>query len=181
MAKSYYNLLASPLGQLTVCSDEESITELHISGDRFFSKAPQHWHYNPEEPLLLQAKQQLDAYFSGELQHFSLPLRVNGTPFQKLVWQGLQRIPFGSTVSYLELAQMIGKPSAVRAVANAVGKNPLAIILPCHRVIAHNGTIGGFGAGLPAKRLLLKNEGVLWSNEQILDQPNQRDQTKAAM
>ncbi len=101
---------------------------------------------------------QFDEYFAGERQEFDLPFFATGTPFQLMVWEELLRIPYGKTMSYGEMAELIGKPHAARAVGNALGANPISIIIPCHRVIASGGTLGGFAGGLPLKRYLLALE-----------------------
>ena len=105
--------------------------------------------------------QQLADYFARRRQHFDLPLAPVGTPFQRAVWAELARVPYGQTLSYLQLAQRLGKPAAVRAVAQALGRNPIAIILPCHRIVSSGGGLGGFSAGLETKRRLLQLEGAL--------------------
>lgn len=111
-------------------------------------------------PIILEAKRQLLAYFSGELQVFTVSCRYpTGTPFQIKVWDALQRIPYGQTVTYGQLAEAIGMPKASRAVGGAVGRNPLLILVPCHRVVAKNG-LGGFREGLEAKKLLLDIEHI---------------------
>ncbi|MEC7838662.1 MAG: methylated-DNA--[protein]-cysteine S-methyltransferase [Chlamydiota bacterium] len=102
---------------------------------------------------------EIDAYFSGKLQQFKTPIHMFGTPFQQKVWKALMQIPFGETKSYKELAEAIEKPTAFRAVAQANGKNQLAIIIPCHRVINSNGNLGGYGGGLSNKKSLLIHEG----------------------
>lgn len=104
------------------------------------------------------ARSQLDGYFSGLRQHFSVPLYMAGTPFQKMVWEALLEVPYGHTESYLQLAQRIRHPGAVRAVAAANAANPLAILVPCHRIIAKNGALTGYSGGTEAKRLLLSLE-----------------------
>jgi methylated-DNA-[protein]-cysteine S-methyltransferase len=108
--------------------------------------------------VLGEATRQLDAYFSKRLRRFDLPLAPHGTPFQLEVWQALQRIPYGDTWSYADLARRIGRPDAVRAVGAANGRNPIPIVIPCHRVIGSNGQLVGFGGGLPLKRWLLDLE-----------------------
>ena len=112
--------------------------------------------------LLKQAAAQLSAYFSGQRRTFDLPLNTaTGTPFQQAVWQALLAIPFGSTCSYGQLASRVGKPSAVRAVGAAVGRNPLSLIVPCHRVVGSNGSLTGYAGGLHRKTALLQLEGVI--------------------
>lgn len=114
---------------------------------------------NPVEKILAEAAQQLEEYFSGKRQQFELNIDFAGTAFQKKVWQALSKIPFGQTVSYRDIAKRIKNPKAVRAVGSANGQNPFCIVIPCHRVIAANGTLGGYSGGLAIKRKLLKLEG----------------------
>lgn len=115
----------------------------------------------PAEALLIETLQQLTAYFKDERQAFDLPLDISlGTEFQQRVWQQLQKIPHGETISYTTLAQRVGNPKGFRAVANANGKNPFSIIIPCHRVIASDGKLGGYTGGLDKKTYLLALEGV---------------------
>jgi len=111
-----------------------------------------------ESPLIKKAAAQLDEYFSGKRKVFDLPLKLNGTDFQVAVWKALQKIPFGETRSYGEIARAIGKPKAVRAVGMANNRNPIVIIVPCHRVIGHDGSLTGYGGGLELKRQLLELE-----------------------
>ena len=112
-------------------------------------------------PVIEQARQELDEYFRGERRVFSVPLLFAGTDFQKRVWQALTEIPYGTTISYSELAERLGMPSAVRAVANANGANAISLFAPCHRVIGSNGKLTGYAGGLEAKRYLLRREGTV--------------------
>jgi O-6-methylguanine DNA methyltransferase len=143
-------VFSSPLGPITICSNKESIVSLVFDdlGNR------------DNTNLLLEAKKQLCAYFAGKLNTFQLPLHFSGTTFQTQVWAALQTIPYGTTISYRKLSEMVGSPHAFRAVGNANGKNPLPILIPCHRVIAHNGSLGGYSGGLDRKRFLLSLEGT---------------------
>jgi methylated-DNA-[protein]-cysteine S-methyltransferase len=109
----------------------------------------------PDHPVLVETERQLRAYFAGRLQRFNLPLDFKGTEFQKSVWQALLTIPFGETRSYREIARQIGRPTAVRAVGAANGRNPISIVAPCHRVIGSNGDLTGYAGGLAAKQHLL--------------------------
>ncbi len=111
--------------------------------------------------ILAETTKQLEAYLSGQRKSFSLPLVITGTKFQREVWQELNKIPFGKTCSYKDIAKNINNPKAVRAVGTANGKNPFSIIVPCHRVISADGTLGGYANGLEAKRKLLKLEGSI--------------------
>lgn len=112
-----------------------------------------------QQAVLTRAAQQLQAWFAGQRRDFDLPLAVQGTDFQRQVWAGLLALPFGVTLSYGELARQLGRPQAVRALAQAVGRNPISIIIPCHRVIGSNTALTGFGGGLARKRALLLHEG----------------------
>ena len=114
-----------------------------------------------ETPLLQETRTQLNQYFEGERQTFTLPLRLVGTSFQQEVWEVLRTIPYGKCCSYAAIAQQIGRPKAVRAVANAIGANPLSLFIPCHRVIGTSGDLTGYAGGLAAKRWLLAHEGAL--------------------
>lgn len=109
-------------------------------------------------PLLDEVRKQLDAYFAGSLRLFDVPLRLCGTQFQQSVWRALGEIPYACTVTYADVARAIGRPASVRAVATAIGANPLSIIVPCHRVIGTDGAMHGYAGGLPAKRFLLTLE-----------------------
>ena len=112
-------------------------------------------------PIATEALRQLRAYFAGQLRRFELPLDLRGTDFQLRVWRELERIPYGETRSYLEIAEAIGAPRAVRAVGAANGANPIPIVVPCHRVIGASGKLVGYGGGLPLKKRLLQLEGAL--------------------
>jgi methylated-DNA-[protein]-cysteine S-methyltransferase len=114
-----------------------------------------------ETPLIKKASAQINEYLNGKRKKFSLPLAMHGTPFQMDVWRALQTIPYGETRSYKEIAELVKRPKAVRAVGMANHRNPISIIVPCHRVIGHNGSLTGYGGGLPLKKYLLELESVL--------------------
>jgi methylated-DNA-[protein]-cysteine S-methyltransferase len=155
-----HSLYSSPIGDLLLTSDGEALTGLHMC-QRRGKPAPEPEPSCRRDDAAFQAvREQLDAYFGGELRDFEIPLRMPGTPFQRLVWAGLRAIPYGSTVSYAELARRIGRAGASRAVGSANGRNPIAIVVPCHRVIAADGTLGGYGGGLDRKEWLLELEGA---------------------
>lgn len=126
--------------------------------DRRIQKGLDALYIEQDNALLQQARKALDAYFSGKRETFDLPLLPVGTPFQTEVWEALQNIPYGTTATYAELAKAIGRPKAIRAVANAVGANPLAIIIPCHRIIGSDGTLTGYAGGVELKQKLLDIE-----------------------
>ncbi len=152
----------TPIGLLLVESNGSAITHIDLPGKktRAGAEAPPSASESETGEVLDRAVAQLQEYFAGERTEFDLPLELEGTPFQKDVWLALAEIPYGKTVSYAELADMVGRPSAFRAVGQANGANPIPIVLPCHRVIASGGGIGGYGGGLDMKRRLLALEGV---------------------
>ena len=164
-------LLGSYEGRLCLC---DWTTEKHH--DRVVGRLRKYLHADYEEAaseLLAETVRQLDEYFARERKEFTLPLLFVGTDFQKKVWNKLLEIPYGKTVSYCELARMIGMPTAVRAVANANGANAISIIAPCHRVIGSDHSLTGYGGGLAAKRLLLDLETTHHHN--LFDEQAQRD------
>ena len=154
--KTYYTLVDSPLGPILLVGDGIHLTELNFQAGQRPTEIGADW--QQDDAPFAGAIAQLRAYFSGELQMFDLPLQPKGTLFQQQVWQQLQAIPYGQTVAYGELAQRLGKPTAARAVGGANGANPIPLIIPCHRVIGSNGSLTGYGAGLPIKEALLAHE-----------------------
>ncbi len=146
----------TPIGRLLLLADEAGLTEIRFARDEGHDIEAG---WAEGGALVREAARQLDAYFAGTLREFDLPLAAQGTDFMKHVWSELVRIPFGQTLSYGELAQRIGNPNASRAVGLANGKNPLPIVVPCHRVIGANGELTGFAGGLDVKRRLLQHEG----------------------
>ena len=142
--------IETPLGALYAIADEEALIQLEFDSE---SDIPE-----GNLPPLVSIKKELEAYFSKKLTRFKTPVRLHGTPFQVEVWEALQRIPYGQTCSYVDIAKKLGHPRAYRAVGNANGCNSLAIIIPCHRVISADGTLGGYGSGLHRKEWLLKLE-----------------------
>lgn len=154
---SYFTHVESPIGRLLLESDGESLIGLHMETTRY-PVDTQGRVNNPTVAPLRAARTQLEEYFAGGRRRFELPLRLAGTDFQRRVWQGLQQIDFGETWSYAQLARQIGSPRAMRAVGLANGRNPIAIIVPCHRVIGADGSLTGFGGGLERKEWLLAHE-----------------------
>ena len=152
----HYSTIDSPLGLLLIAADP---TGLRLVGFQQDNKPPA---YGPawvedHRPLRV-AIQQLEAYFAGRLQHFTLHLAPVGTPFQQSVWRAVQRIPYGKTMSYGALAHQLGNPQAARAVGAANGRNPLAIVIPCHRVVGSTGKLRGYRGGIDLKKALLEFE-----------------------
>jgi methylated-DNA-[protein]-cysteine S-methyltransferase len=150
--------METPIGVLTIESDGDAIT--HITLPEKSSRKRPNLDNSACPDVMKQAASQLTEYFTGERSEFDLPISLRGTDFQKDVWMALADIPYGKTISYAELAGMVGRPTAFRAVGQANGANPIPIVLPCHRVIASGGGIGGYGGGLPIKRQLLALEGI---------------------
>lgn len=140
----------SPLGWILVEIENDCISRID------FRESPSE--NEGKHALFLECEKQLQAYFNGELEKFNLPIRTSGTPFQISVWEELKKIPFGTTVSYLAIAKGLNNEKAVRAVGQAIGKNPIAIVIPCHRVIGKNKALTGFAGGLDRKRKLLQLE-----------------------
>jgi methylated-DNA-[protein]-cysteine S-methyltransferase len=151
---TYRTTIDSPIGELTLTSDGNAITEIWMGEAKPLPGAV----YKPDLPVFQEAARQFAAYFKRERTDFDFALRPQGTPFQLSVWEELKRIPYGTTTSYGELARRIGNPAGSRAVGLANGKNPLPIVVPCHRVIGANGSLVGFGGGLERKRFLLDLE-----------------------
>lgn len=153
-----YDIVSSPVGAITIATDGAAITHLHIEGDRYFTQIPKDWKREPEHVQLRKAKKSLEEYFAGKRKRFDLEFALNGTPFQQSVWNALMNIPAGQTTTYKALAEKIGKPKAVRAVGSAVGRNPMCIFIPCHRVRASDGGFRGYVAGITCKQFLLNLE-----------------------
>lgn len=153
-----YTYADSPVGPLLLVGDTNALHSVSFSTSRRPVELKAEW--QKSDAPFVEAIQQLNAYFAGDLREFDLSLHLSGTGFQNRVWRGLATIPFGETRSYGQMAEALQSPSASRAVGAANGHNPLAIILPCHRVIGANGTMTGFGGGLPTKVFLLDHEAM---------------------
>ena len=149
----------SPVGPLMLAADEHGLRHIEFRENRHPADTGD-WH-GGDSDMLRAAEAQLGEYFAGTRTTFELPLAPRGTDFQVSVWRELARIPFGTTISYAQLAQRVGNTQAMRAVGAANGRNPLPIVLPCHRVIGADGALVGFGGGLPVKEFLLRLEGAL--------------------
>lgn len=162
-----YCEIPSPVGRLRLAGDEQGLRS--VSFQNRFSPADLAEDWQRTEEPFREAITQLEAYFAGELHRFDLVLAPEGTPFQREVWSALTTIPYGETVSYGDLARRLGRSNASRAVGAANGRNPIPIIIPCHRVVGADGSLTGFGGGLPIKRRLLELEGggrqTLFTNE----------------
>ena len=153
MANTYYSTIDSPLGQLFVQGDGQFITGIYMPAHKGWRGPGAGWQQADARFALV--REQLLEYFACERQNFDVPLKLSGTPFQQRVWQELVRIPFGTTITYAQLAQRVGKPTASRAVGAANGRNPISIIVPCHRVIGAGGKLTGYAGGVDKKERLL--------------------------
>ncbi len=157
ITKTFYTFIESPLGKLLIAGDQNGVLEqLHFVNGRH--RVEPHPDWEESQAPFGAALQQLRSYFAGELTRFDLALRPEGTSFQMEVWRALLEIPYGTTVSYAEIARRIGRPQAIRAVGAANGRNPISIVIPCHRVIGSDGRLTGYGGGLPVKERLLALE-----------------------
>ncbi|UCE64821.1 MAG: methylated-DNA--[protein]-cysteine S-methyltransferase [Nitrospirota bacterium] len=152
----FYCLLESPVGNILIAGDKRGLKLINFQDGPNAQAPDPKW--KEDSQFFRAVIQQFHAYFGGRLTQFRVPLAPEGTPFQMKVWKALQRIPYGKTVSYGEIARRIGNPKASRAVGAANGQNPLSIIVPCHRVIGQTGDLVGYGGGLTIKKTLLEHE-----------------------
>jgi methylated-DNA-[protein]-cysteine S-methyltransferase len=154
----YVKPLETPIGRLLIAGDDQVLRNIVLPGT---AREPADWTPAPgDHPLLGEAVRQLGEYFAGARQCFDLPLAPRGTDFQRAAWKLMQEIPFGATRTYGELAAALGNPNLARAVGGAANRNPLPIVIPCHRVMGSGNRLTGFAAGLAVKRFLLAHEGV---------------------
>ncbi|MGB1141069.1 MAG: methylated-DNA--[protein]-cysteine S-methyltransferase [Halioglobus sp.] len=151
-----YQLLDTPIGTLRLVCDDGRLVAIEFEGQYALDARP-----DDTDAVLTETARQLREYFNGKRQHFDLPLAPGGTDFQRTVWRALRDIPYGEVRSYRDIALAIGRASAVRAVGAANGRNPVPIVVPCHRVIGSDGSLTGFAGGLDAKKRLLQCEGAL--------------------
>jgi len=151
-----YTTMESPIGELLLVGDGETLSGLYMQDGRKPKRIAPDW--TESATSFTDVKRQLEEYFAGERTTFEVKLAAEGAPFEREVWHALEKIPFGETVSYGEIARRVGQPTAARAVGTANGRNPIAVIVPCHRVIGADGSLTGYGGGLERKRLLLELE-----------------------
>ena len=169
---TFFDTMATPVGELLLGAGDAGLTCVWFDVEGHGHRPADGWRQasgagGGEARVLAEARAQLEAYFAGDLTMFDLPLAARGTPFQERVWSALRGIAFGEAISYGELARRIGEPASVRSVGHANGRNPLPIIVPCHRVIGANGSLTGFGGGIERKRWLLEHEGALRGRETL--------------
>ncbi len=153
-----YSTYASPIGELLLVGDGDALSGLYFPDGSKAAAPDRRW--TRDDGTFAATRRELEAYFGGELRRFTIPLAPRGTPFQLRVWQALQDIPYGTTTTYGKLAARLGDVRATRAVGMANGSNPIAIVIPCHRVIGADGRLTGYGGGMPRKQWLLALEGL---------------------
>jgi methylated-DNA-[protein]-cysteine S-methyltransferase len=148
----------TPIGDLLLVAEADALTGVYFAGCDHVPSSREAWTADPNHPVIKTTVKQLGEYFAGKRNSFSLPLRLTGSAFQERIWQQIALVPYGKTISYTELAKRAGAPEAVRAAGATTGRNPLSIIVPCHRIVGKNGKLCGFAGGLEKKQFLLKLE-----------------------
>lgn len=157
----YYDYYQSPRGRMLLVADDEALTGVYFTGQKYRPRIEPEWRRDESHAPLRQAKRELGEYFGGKRTRFTVKVAPQGTPFQRAVWKAIAGIGFGKTIPYAELARRAGRPGSSRAVGAATGRNPIGIIVPCHRIVGSNGTLTGYAGGLAKKRALLALEGAL--------------------
>ncbi len=155
-----YSIIKTPLDNLMLVANATELTGIYFVGCEHIPAAHKGWKRDARHPVLRKAEAQLQEYFAGKRTEFSLPLRLDGTGFQQRVWREIALIPHGKTISYSELARKAGAARAIRAAGTSTGRNPIGVIIPCHRVVGKNGGMGGYAGGLERKRYLLELENA---------------------
>lgn len=154
-----YDYYASPYGRMLLTADEKAITSVSFVGQKYAPRVQRDWQRDARHAPIRQAKRELAEYFGGRRKRFSVKLAPQGTPFQRAVWKAIAQVGFGRTIAYAELARRAGRPGSARAAGAATGRNPIGIIVPCHRIVGSNGALTGYAGGLAKKRALLVLEG----------------------
>jgi methylated-DNA-[protein]-cysteine S-methyltransferase len=160
MNMRYYDTFESPHGQMLLVATEDGVSGVYFGGQKYFPKTAKEWQRDARHAPLKQVKRELQEYFAGRRKRFQVALDPDGTPFQRSVWKAISTVRFGETITYGELARRAGHPGSARAAGAATGRNPIGIIVPCHRIMGANGTLTGYAGGLERKRALLALEGV---------------------
>jgi len=156
----YYDFYDSPHGRMLLVGSDDGLTGVYFDGQKYHPQLEAGWRHDARHALLRQAKRELAEYFGGERKQFDTALAPDGTPFQRAVWKAISTIGFGKTITYGALAQRAGFPGSARAAGAATGRNPIGIIIPCHRIVGSNGSLTGYAGGLERKRALLALEGA---------------------
>jgi len=155
-----YDTFEGPQGRMLLLANDEGLAGVYFHRQKHHPRRQADWKKNPHHRVLRQAKRELAEYFAGKRKRFGVALSPEGTPFQRSVWKAIARVGYGETISYGELARRAGHPGSARAAGAATGRNPIGIIVPCHRIMGANGSLTGYAGGLQRKRALLALEGV---------------------
>ena len=156
----YYDSFESPHGKMLLVASEKGVSGIYFNRQKYFPEPKKDWKRDERHAVLKQAKRELLEYFAGKRKRFEVPLAPDGTPFQRSVWKAISKVGFGKTLTYGELAAKAGRPGSARAAGAATGRNPIGIIVPCHRIMGANGSLTGYAGGLRKKRALLALEGA---------------------
>ena len=157
----YYDYYQSPHGRILLVADDRALTGVYFAGQKYHPRIDEQWKRADRHEPLRQAKRELSEYFDGKRTRFTVEVSPHGTPFQRAVWKAIADVRFGQTIAYGELAERAGYPGSARAVGAATGRNPISIIVPCHRIVGSNGSLTGYAGGLAKKRALLELEGCV--------------------
>jgi methylated-DNA-[protein]-cysteine S-methyltransferase len=157
----YYDYYQSPRGRMLLVADDKALTGVYFTGQKYQPCIEKEWKRDGEHRPLRQAKRELAEYFSGTRSRFTVKIAPHGTPFQRAIWKAIASVGFGRTIAYAELARRAGRPGSARAAGAATGRNPIGIIVPCHRIVGSNGSLTGYAGGLAKKRALLTLEGLV--------------------
>jgi len=160
MNMRYYDTYQSPHGRMLLVATEDGICGVFFHGQKYFPGKEKTWKHKPDHAPLKQAKRELAEYFAGKRRHFEVALDPDGTPFQRSIWKAISRVAFGRTITYGALAAKAGCAGSARAAGAATGRNPISIVVPCHRIMGANGSLTGYAGGLQRKRALLALEGI---------------------
>jgi methylated-DNA-[protein]-cysteine S-methyltransferase len=153
-----YDYYDSPCGRMLLVAEGDALCGAYFVGQKHMREPELGWKPDPRARPLIQAKRELDEYFGGRRRIFEVALAAEGTPFQRAVWKAIARVPFGETISYAELARRAGRPGSARAAGAATGRNPIGVIVPCHRIVGTDGSLTGYAGGVDKKRALLAHE-----------------------
>ncbi|MBX3332048.1 MAG: methylated-DNA--[protein]-cysteine S-methyltransferase [Nitrospira sp.] len=164
---SYYDYYQSPRGRILLVADDQALTGVYFTGQKYHPRIDEMWKRADKHEPLRQAKRELSEYFGGKRTRFTVKLAPQGTPFQRAVCEAIAGVRFGQTIAYAELAERAGYPGSARAAGAATGRNPISIIVPCHRIVGSNGSLTGYAGGLEKKRALLVLEGCGYALENI--------------
>ncbi len=156
----YYDTFESPHGRMLLVATEVGLCGVYFNRQKYFPAKEKQWKRAPGHAPLKQAKRELAEFFAGKRQHFDVALDPEGTPFQRSVWKAISRVGFGKTITYGTLAAKAGRPGSARAAGAATGRNPIGVIVPCHRIVGANGSLTGYAGGLARKRALLQLEST---------------------